>query len=382
MDKDTLKVLDILNENNPYATFLNQSTLSTVDSWIDTGSLVLNSIISGKLVDGGIPENRVSMLYGESQVGKSLFLQKILANAQKKGKIPVIFDTENAIDPEGATRLGLDISKVKYVPTFNIEGCRNAIFKFLTEVKQKGLEGKFIIAIDSLGNLESAMETKRMEKESDSMDMGTRARAIKTLLRTCTQLAAITRTTILITNHLYDNPGELHPSLVKSMPGGKACVYMPSVSIQLRRKPVKEDKAETGNLATFQKNYVGVVITALTAKNRFIKQYLEGEIYLSFNTGVHKYYGILELAVGLGIVEQTGSTYVFNGEKLGYAKNIIKDIKFIESLIPLIEKKIAVEWAYSATQDELNELPEDNEEIDNEEVDVLDNSPIIGLSDE
>lgn len=370
MEKEVLKALETLDEGNPFSTFLNQSTLSTVDKWIDTGSYMLNAIISGKIRDGGIPDGRVSMLFGESQTFKSSLVLRILANAQKIGRTPIIFDTENAVDPESAERAGLDISKVKYVPTFNIEQCRNNIHKFLTNVREQGLEGKFIIAVDSLGNLMSQMEQTRIEKDSTSMDMGTRARAIKSLLVTATQLAAITRTPIVFTNHLYDNPGELHPSLIKNMPGGKSCVYVPSVSVQLMRKPIKEgDNSIKGNdstTATFQRNYVGVLIRALTAKNRFIKQYLEGELFVSFSKGVDKYHGLLDLAVGLGVIEQSGATYSFNGNKLGYAKSFQNDSNFWENqIIPLIENKIKVEWAYSSEQHQENTSNETD--IENEQ---------------
>lgn len=355
MDKDILKVLESLDDGNPFAAFLDKSTLSRVDNWIDTGSYVLNAIMSGKLKEGGVPSGRVTMLYGESQTGKSLFIQKILANAQKKGMIPVIFDTENAIEPEGAERLGLDASKVKHVPVFNVEQCRNSIHKFLTGVKEKGLEGKFIVALDSLGNLQSAMEASRIEKDSTSSDMGTRARAIKSLLQTCTQLSAITKTPIIITNHVYDNPGDMHPSLIKNMSGGKSTIYLPSISVQISRKPVKEDeiKSESGSTAALQRNYVGILLRALTAKNRFIKQYLQGEIYLSFNTGVDKYFGLLELATELGVIQQSGPTFTFNGEKLGYAKSFVNDHEFWENkVIPLVQKKIDVDWSYSQQQDQ------------------------------
>ena len=92
MDKDVKSALDSIDEINPFATYLSDSTLSRVDSWIDTGSYVLNAIVSGS-VYGGIPKGRVVMLAGESMTGKSLFVQKILANSQKEGLIPVIFDT-------------------------------------------------------------------------------------------------------------------------------------------------------------------------------------------------------------------------------------------------------------------------------------------------
>jgi len=348
MEKDILSVFAEVDKLNPYATFLNDSALSNIEGYFDTGSLVLNGIVSGSLF-GGVPKNRLTMLAGPSMSGKSFIVQKILANAQKEGYIPVIFDSENAIDPAGAAALGLDTSKVKYIPTFSIEECRNAIYTFLTSAKEKGIVNKFIIAIDSLGNMESELQINRMEKNNTSADMGSRAKAVKSLLRTCTQLSGITQTTILVTNHIYEDPSAMYPSLVKEMPGGRAAVYLPSVTIQLARKPMKEDKNIDSKLAVLQKNYSGVVLKALTVKNRFIKQYLEGEMYLSFEKGLNKYYGLLDLAVGLGIIIQTGSTYnLFNGEKLGYYSKWKDDRELWDNtIIPVIEEKIKEEWKYS-----------------------------------
>jgi RecA/RadA recombinase len=363
MDKELKAALDSIDEINPYATYLDKNSLSLVDGWIDTGSTVLNALISGKL-DGGIPKGRVTLLAGESMTGKSLFVQKILAQAQRQGLTPVIFDTENSIDPVGATRLGLDISKVKYVPSVTIEETRNSIFKFLTNVKAKGLEGKFIIAIDSLGNLQSQQEMNRMEKESTSADMGSAARAMKSLLKTCNNMGALTRTTILCTNHVYDDPSAMFPSLEKHMPGGKSVTYLPSVSVQLARKPMKDDGGKTfdSNMVAGQKNYSGVIIRALTRKNRFIKQYLEAEMYLSFSTGLDKYYGLLDLAVGMGAVVQNGATYALpDGTKLGYYKNWRKDSDVWDQILPKLQEEITKNWSYSEgdqTTDGIDEIDE------------------------
>jgi RecA/RadA recombinase len=356
MDKDIASALDDIDKINPFATYLDNNVLSRVGEWIDTGSYVLNAIISGS-IRGGIPKGRVTMLAGESMTGKSLFVQKILAKAQEDGLTPVIFDTENAIDPDGAERLGLDISKVKYVPTTSIEQARNALFKFLTTVKEKGLEGKFIVAIDSLANLQSELEISRMSKDSTSSDMGTKARAMKTLMQTCTNLGSITQTTILCTNHVYDDPTALFPSIEKNMPGGKSCVYLPSVTVQLARKPMKSDGGKTvdGELAVGQKKYAGIIIRALTRKNRFIKQYLEGEMYLSFSSGLDRYYGLVDLAVGVGAVIQTGATYQLeDGTKLGYYKNWRKDTKlWEETILPKVEERIKDEWSYSNKEEDI-----------------------------
>ena len=364
MEKDVRQALDDIDTVNPFATYLSDSTLSRVGGWIDTGSYVLNAIVSGS-IHGGIPKGRVTMLAGESMTGKSLFVMKILASAQKEGLIPVIFDTENAIDPEGAERLGLDVKNVKYVPCISIEQTRNALYKFLTTVKEKKLEGKFIIAIDSLGNLQSELSLARMGKDNTSTDMGTNARAMKSLMQTCTNLGAVTQTTILCTNHVYDNPAALFPSIEKNMPGGKSCVYLPSVTIQLARKPVKSDGGKTmdGETAVAQKNYAGIIIRALTRKNRFIKQYLEGEMYLSFASGLDRYYGMIDLAVGVGAVIQTGSTYQLpDGKKLGYYKNWRKDKELWENIIlPVVEDRIGKVWSYSNEEEE--DLPDEVEEI-------------------
>ena len=362
MDKDINEILGEIDKINPYASFLSEGALSNVDGWINTGSMVLNGLVSGSLF-GGIPKNRLTMFAGPSMTGKSYIVQKILAEAQKEGLIPVIFDSENAIDKEGAKALGLDVSKVKYVPTFSIEECRNTIYNFLTKAKEKNQTGKFIIAIDSLGNMESELQIGRMEKQSTSADMGSRAKAVKSLLRTCTQLAAVTKTTIICTNHIFDDPSAMFPSLVKEMPGGRAAVYLPSVTIQLARKPMKEDTHIDSKLAVGQKSYPGVILRALTAKNRFVKQYLEGEMYLSFESGLAKYYGLLELAVGFGVITQSGSTYTkANGEKIGQYGRWKDDTELWDKyIVPGIEEKIKVEWKYGQNNSVRDETPDEVE---------------------
>ena len=369
MEKDVISALAAIDKINPYATYLSDSSLSSVKGWIDTGSYVLNAIISGS-VFGGLPEGRVTMLAGESMTGKSLFVLKVLANAQKKGIIPVIFDTENAIDAESALRCGLDLAGVKYVPCISVEQTTNALYKLFEQIQEKGLEGKFIIAIDSLGNLQSELQIKRMSNDNTAVDMGSRARAIKSLMQVCTNYGGVTKTTVVCTNHVYDDPSCMFPSLTKNMPGGKSVTFLPSVTVQLARRPVdtkKDDgKLHDGELKAGQKKFAGVIIRALTIKNRFIMQYLEGEMYLSFNSGLDRYYGLLDLAKGLGIVILTGKTYTLeDGTKLGFYKTWRKDVDLWENtIIPAIESKIKVEWAYS------DDIPEEEEEdiLDNEDV--------------
>jgi len=271
IDKDLNDALGVFQGMNPYAAFLENSSLSNVTDYIDTGSMVLNAIISGSVYKG-VPVGRMTQLCGPAATFKSGFIQQILANAQKKGLKVVVFDTENAMTVEGAAALGLDISQVIHIPSTTVEGTRNAIYKFLTWVSEKKMEGKFIIAIDSIANLQSEMELTRMDKESVSADMGSFAKSIKSLLKTCINMSTITRTTIIISNHVHDNPAQMFPSIEQNISGGKAAAYLPTVTVQLARKLVADDGGKTvdSKLAAGQKKYSGVVIRALTVKNRLI----------------------------------------------------------------------------------------------------------------
>ena len=368
MDKDILSALAEIDSVNPYATFLDESSLSHVDGYIDTGSMVLNAIISGS-VYGGVPKGRLTQFAGPSQCFKSGFIQQIMANAQKDGLTVVIFDSENAIDPESAANLGLDISKVKHVPSTTLEGCRNAIYKFLTGVKEKGLEGKFLIAIDSIANMQSEMELTRMDKESVSADMGSFAKAVKSLLKTCINMSTLTKTTIVMSNHVHDNPAQMFPSIEQNISGGKAAYYLPTVTVQLARKLVADDggKLVDSKLSVGQKKYSGVVIRALTTKNRIIQQYLEGEMYLSFSKGLNKYYGLLEIMKGMGVIDNKGSIYYdWEDNKLGFQKAFRNDSDLWENrLIPELEKRIKKHWSYGNLKDD-DDIPEEDDQLSEE----------------
>lgn len=339
------KTLDALN---PEATFLSENALCNVDTWYDTGCYALNAIISGKLKDGGVPKGRIVIFAGPSQTGKTLLVNKILGLAQKKGIVPVIFDTEFAIDKTTTAGVGLDPDKTKYVPVYTIENARNQISTFLDSVVENNLQGKFIISLDSLGNLAGSKEVQDTEKDKAAADMGTRAKGLKSMLRLLTYKAGRAGVTILMTNHTYSDPAALYPSLVQNQSGGSGPLYMASVIVQLARKNEKQDESDTQDaILPEAKNYSGATLRALTVKNRFVPPFLEASIHLNYLTGLDQYSGLLEMAVNHGLIVQTGSTYQKpDGIKLGYAKNFTKDKGFFEKLIPELDKKLATAYKY------------------------------------
>ena len=348
LDKDVLKVFEKLEKLNPEAKFLNESALSSVTQWVDTGCMVLNSIISGSLY-GGVPVGRITGFAGPSAAGKTYIINKILANGQKAGMVPVIFDTEAAVDASSTEGVGLCSSTTKYVPVQTVEECRNQLAAFLDGVIEAKMQGKFIVSIDSLGNLASAKEIADAEKGKSAMDMGTRAKGLKSMMRLLTFKAAQAGVTILFSNHTYDDPSAMFPTLVKQQSGGKGPVYLASVLVQLAKRDEKHEAGNVGDEVLPEANKVsGTTLRCLTTKNRFIPPFLEGEIYLNFKKGLDKYSGLKEMAVNHGVIQQTGSTYVLPstkegvpGKKLGYYKSWKEDkTLWDEIILPQLEEKL------------------------------------------
>ena len=323
--------------------------MSNVTEWIDTGCMALNAIISGSLY-GGVPMGRITGFAGPQACGKTLMVNKIMANAQKKGMHVVYFDTENALDKNTAENLGCDSTKIKHCPIEIIEDCRNQMVKFLKTVVEKGLQGKVIIAIDSLGNLISTREAKIIDDGKDSADMGARAVSLKSMLRAITHAAAKANCPIIFTNHTYDNPGALYPTLVKSQSGGSGPLYMSSVLVQMATKQERvsrsDNKNATEDVTPLSKDVNGLTMRALTTKNRFIPPFLECEMYLNFRSGISKYSGLLEMAEGYGVIQKQGHRHAIGEEILGFYKDWKDNDDIWSKILPKLEDKLQTELKF------------------------------------
>jgi RecA/RadA recombinase len=340
----------VLSDLNPEAAFLDDNSLSSVTEWIDTGSYALNAIISGSLY-GGIPMGRLTGFVGPESCGKTLMVNKVMANAQNKKDMHIAyFDTEGALDQNTAERLGCDTSRIKHVPSEVTEDCRNQIVKFLDVVIEKGLQGKVLIAIDSLGNLITAQEKKKIQEGSDTPDMGNRAKALKSMMRAITHAAARANCPVIFTNHIYDDPSQLHPTAIKKQAGGSGPLYMASVIVQMAKKAerAEDSKNKDSNTETtlLSKGINGLTLRALTTKNRFVTPFLEIEMYLNFRTGLNKYSGLVEMAEGYGVLEKAGHRYVFNGETLGFFKDWKDNDEIWAKILPILDKKLQIELAF------------------------------------
>ena len=352
---DIFKSVDSLN---PDATTLEDASLSTPPDWIDTGCYALNVIMSGSLYKG-VPVGRIAGVVGPSMCGKSFIMNKIMANAQKKGYVAVVWDSEAAVDAEGASRLGMDPSRTKYYPVETIEACRNQISRFLDNIiAANNPDHKFIISIDSLGNLASSKELADAEKDKESSDVGQRAKAIKSMMRTITLKAAKARVPILFSNHIYEGM-EMFPTLVKNQAGGKGPIYLASILVQLTTKNEKTADHVDKDSVEISHNVSGVTLGAMTVKNRFVPSFLKTELYLNFKTGLDPYTGLFDIALAFNVIQQGGKTYTFNGESVGYRKNLESNPEFWRKVMPTLEVVLKERLCYGGSS-----TPEVKKEVD------------------
>lgn len=283
--------------------------------------------------------------------GKTLLANKIMANAQKKGMHVAYFDTEGALDYNTAKRLGCDPSKIKHVPSEITEQCRNEIVRFFDTVIENNLQGKVLIVIDSVGNLITAQEKKKMDEGSETLDMGSRARACKSMMRAITHAAAKANCPIVFTNHIYDDPSQLHPSAIKKQAGGSGPLYMSSVIVQLAKRTEKgedsKNKDSNSEMTLLSKGINGLTLRAFTTKNRFVTPFLEIEMYLNFKTGLNKYSGLLEMAEGYGVLQKQGHRYLLGEESLGFFKDFKDDEAVWNKILPELEKKLQIALCFN-----------------------------------
>lgn len=347
---------------NVDACTLEDSALSLVDSWTDTGSYALNAICSGSLF-GGVPQGRIVGLTGPSGCGKTLMMTKILGNFQKKDpeNWGVVFDSEVAVDKDTAIRLGANPNQIRHYPVESVTQTRNQILKLLDGIIENNMQGKVMILIDSLGNLAGDKEIKDAQEDKQASDMGTRAKSIKSMLRTCTYRTAKAGTTLLFSNHIYNNPSQMYPTLVKTQSGGESPIYLASLLIQLGFKLEKNEKDFEGEkILGAAKNVGGITMHAMTSKNRFIPPFLSTDLYLNFMTGLDKYSGLFDMAKSMGII--TGEkTYEIGGKKLGFRKDFEHDPEVWEKIIipvmePIIKKQFTFSSDVEALQEELDAL--------------------------
>lgn len=238
-------------------------------SFISTGVYILDALLSKSILHGGISNNRITLLAGPKQTGKSFISLNIARNAQRLGYNIVWIDTEFSIEKSDFDMYGIDTSdsnKFMLIRTNIVEKIKMFMTSMLDEMvklKEKGMDvSKTIFFLDSVGMLSSEKEKADTLKLDIKQDM-TRAKQIKSLVRLITNDLGFLGIPLVATNHIYLTQ-DMFPQTIMS--GGEGLYYAASNIVFL-----SDAKLKTGEEDEMDLGRSGSVITAKAAKNRLAK---------------------------------------------------------------------------------------------------------------
>ena len=334
---DFLKQI-IKETGNEYASLVSEGVeAGDVDTFIDTGSHIFNAVLSGS-IHGGIPSNKITALAGESATGKTFFVlgmvKHFLDSNPDAGVI--YFESESALTKQLIEDRGIDSERMIIMPVTTVQEFRTQALTVLDKyMEQDEADRKPIfLVLDSLGMLSTTKEVEDTADGKETRDM-TRAQVLKAAFRVLTLKLGRAKVPMVITNHTYDVVGAYMPT--KEMGGGSGLKYAASTIVYLSKKKDKEGTEVVGN-----------IIHCKTQKSRLSKENMMVDVRLRYETGLDKYYGLLDLAVKHGIFKQVSTRIELPDGTKQYAKSIYNEPEkyFTDDVMSQLDEAAKREYSY------------------------------------
>ena len=344
---DFLKEI-IKTTGNEYASLANDGIESgDVSDFIDTGAYIFNALLSGSLY-GGLPQNKITALAGESATGKTFFLMgmvKHFLDANPDGGV-VYFESESAITKKMVVDRGIDAERMVIVPVTTVQEFRTQAISVLDRYMQQDVDIRrpLFICLDSLGMLSTTKEVEDTKEGKETRDM-TRAQVLKAAFRVLTLKLGKAKVPMVVTNHTYDVVGSYVP--MKEMGGGSGLKYAASSIIYLSKK---KDKVGT--------EVVGNIIHCKNQKSRLTKENSIVDVKLTYTKGLDKYYGLLPLAEKYDIFKKVSTKYELPDGKKVFGKSINDDPQtyFTEEVMSKLEDAAKKEFSYGGNEETKEEI--------------------------
>ena len=337
MVNDFLKDI-IKSTGNEYASLVEDGVeAGDVENFIDTGSYIFNALLSGS-IHGGLPANKITALAGESATGKTNFLCGIVKNfldANPDAGV-IYFESESAITKQMIVDRGIDAKRMVIVPVTTVQEFRTQAIRVLdTYLAQNEADRKpMFLCLDSLGMLSTTKEVEDTTDGKETRDM-TRAQVLKAAFRVLTLKLGKAKIPMVVTNHTYDVVGSMFPT--KEMGGGSGLKYAASSIIYLSKKKEKDGTEVVGNIVHC-KNHK----SRLTVENKMV------DVRLTYDKGLDKYYGLLELAEKYDIFKKVSTRYELPDGSKQFGKTILNDPEtyFTDEIMSKLDEAASKEFKY------------------------------------
>jgi RecA/RadA recombinase len=325
---------------------LDKSALFNDKDMIPTEIPMLNVALSGSL-DGGLTSG-LTVLAGPSKHFKSSYSLIMAAAYLKKypEAIMLFYDSEFGSPQQYFKTFGIDVSRVLHTPITNVEELK---FDLVNQMNNLERGEKVIVVIDSIGNLASKKEVEDAMNEKSVADMS-RAKALKGLFRMVTPYLTLKNIPLVAINHSYKTI-EMYSKDVMS--GGTGIYYSANAVWMLGRQQDKDDDGLNG--------YHFIINID---KSRFVKEKSKIPISVSFNGGVEKYSGLLEIALEGGFVTKPSvGWYSKKGEDQKFREKETYTSQFWDPLLNSDEFKQFIKDKYTVGyRSAIQQLEEEDEE--------------------
>lgn len=265
---------------------LSKSKLFNQKDMCPTNVPILNVALSGS-IDGGLVPG-LTVIAGPSKHFKSN-LSLLMASAYMKKNpdaVCLIYDTEFGITPEYLKAMDVDPERCLHTPVEHVEQLK---FDVAQQLKNIERGEKVVIVIDSIGNIASKKELEDALEGKSVADM-TRAKAIKSLFRVATPYLTTRDIPMIVINHTYESMAMFGGP---TMSGGTGIYYSANTIFFMGRQQEKDGTQVSGY------NFmIGV------EKSRFVKEKTRLPLSISWEGGINKWSGLLDIGLELGWIQK------------------------------------------------------------------------------
>lgn len=322
-----MSILDKIKKNSSIkdSAILAKSKFFNDKDMIPTAVPIINVALSGKL-DGGLTPG-LTMWAGPSKHFKtafSLLMAKSYLDKYEDAAL-LFYDSEFGTPQSYFDSFGIDTNRVLHTPLTDIEQLKFDVMQQLTNLERGD---RLIIVIDSIGNLASKKEVDDALEGKSVADMS-RAKQVKSLFRMVTPHLSLKDIPMIVVNHTYKEIGMFPKDIVG---GGTGSYYSADNIFIIGRQQEKEGT-----------EVVGYNFIINVEKSRYVKEKSKIPVSVSFDGGISKWSGLLDIALeSKHVVKPSNGWYSKVDSATGEVeekKYRLKETETKEFWIPILKDK-------------------------------------------
>jgi len=334
-------IKQLIKEIQDESTSIAEDAVSSAEftGFIDTGSYMFNAQLSGSIY-GGMPNTKCLCLAGEQAVGKTFFALGMVGNFLQLNPEAIViwYLAEPAVTKKMLLDRAIDPNRVIFAEPVTVFEWRHHVIKTLNAYLENAEKERplMMMVLDSLGALSTEKELEDSTKGTDKRDM-TRQQHIRGTFRIIDKKLAKSKVPMIVTNHTYQTMDMYSPAEIS---GGGGIKYASDLVVTLSASKDR-DGVQSGPV-------VGNIIKVRMFKNRIAKQHTVIEVRLSYETGLDRYYGLLDLGEKYNIFKKVANKYEFPDGTKAFGKAIYKNPEkfFTPEILDLLEEAAQTEYNY------------------------------------